>query len=348
MGQLKVSKTYGIHTIELYAKNLKYTEVQKVIDRLVETGEIQKAKSDFYNIDRHFKSTYFVEDGIRMRIHQSHNKSNGIGFAINPSTVLSGKYQPVKLWEPTPEAVDELLERLSLVLKLLGLDSVYSTDLSLSQMDVTENIWGDEDLDPTVWVRQFRKGIVPQKFEAVVNEDTSLKPYLYIISSKRRTSRPGSVVVKAYDKIHELKVNKRCPKQLKNEKILRFEVSMKREAFLKKLNLDRKTSLSEMLQAGYDQGKEIIAGYKEEMYPFTGEVVPYKEAKSLIQKKVKKELLREKMLYLLKKTSDSTGVSAAVQKLKENYSGVDDRRIKKIFAEFDKLNISPVTKPKDK
>ena len=51
------------------------------------------------------------------------------------------------------------------------------------------------------------------------------------------------------------------------------------------------------------------------------------------------------MLYLLKKTSDSAGLSAAVHKLKDHYKDVDNRWVKKIYAEFDKLGISPITLP---
>lgn len=82
------------------------------------------------------------------------------------------------------------------------------------------------------------------------------------------------------------------------------------------------------------------------MYPFAGEVVSYDKAKKAIQEKVKDNLLREQMLYLLKKTSDSAGMSTAVQKLKEHYKNVTDRRKKEILFAFDELGISPITKPK--
>ncbi len=61
---------------------------------------------------------------------------------------------------------------------------------------------------------------------------------------------------------------------------------------------------------------------------------------------MKDDLLQEQMLYLLEKTSDSAGVSAAVQKLEKSYKNVDNRRKKKIFDTFDTLGISPVTQPK--
>ena len=349
---LLMSLYYGIHTIELFLRNLKYMEVQKVIDHLEAEGKIQKIKNDPYNIDRTVKSTYFVNDGIRLRIYQSHNKSNGIGFAITPCTLLSGKYQPIALWKPTPEAVDNLLKRLLSVFEMLGLDSSHLRDLSLSQMDITQNDWGSSGYMPTEIIRQFRKGIVPPNFKVYPNNNKALNPYLYVIESKRKKSKKseipktGRVVVKVYDKVHELEKNGRCPKSLKDEQILRFEVSMKREAFLKKLDLERDVPLYEMLCAGYDQGKDILADYQEKMYPFPTKIVSYVVAKKLIQEKVKDSSLQEQMLYLLEKTSDSAGVSTAVRKLKEHYSDVDNRRIKRIFAEFDKLDIAPIAQPK--
>ena len=121
MGKVRLNQCYGIHTIELYAKALKYTEVQRVIDYLEDKGEIYEIKSDPYNIDRHLKSSYLIDDGIRLRIYQSYNKSNGIGFIINPGTLLSRKCTPIDLWEPTEEAVDVLLKMLDHLLKKIGL-----------------------------------------------------------------------------------------------------------------------------------------------------------------------------------------------------------------------------------
>ena len=60
MRKVKLSRDYGIHTIELYAKNLKYMEVQKIIEFLVDHGKFYTQKSDPYNIDRHLKSSILL------------------------------------------------------------------------------------------------------------------------------------------------------------------------------------------------------------------------------------------------------------------------------------------------
>lgn len=337
-----INELLGIHTIELYAKDLKYTDVQKVIDYLVDQGEIYLLKSDPYNIDRHLKSVYLVNDGIRMRIYQSHNKSSGIGFIINPSTLLSGEYQPVRLWRPTKEDVETLLEILDDILESLGLDSVKAKDLSLSQMELTKNNWDIKRFAMTHYIHYFRKCFIPRHFKVIYGSDRETRRRLFEMKNK-------TVAVKAYDKIYELKKNGRCPESLKGKTILRTEVSLKREAFLKKLDLDRKDSLYEMLIAGYEHIEDTIDDYLSKMFPFSGGITRYAVAKKYIESSMVDSLLKEQMLYLLRKTSDSAGLSAAVHKLKDHYKGhynnVDDRLVKKILSEFDRLGIAPITIP---
>ena len=61
----------GVHTIELYACNLKYEQVQKVNDWLAEEKKLQIVQRDFLNIDRHAKSDFLIASGVRIRIDQS-------------------------------------------------------------------------------------------------------------------------------------------------------------------------------------------------------------------------------------------------------------------------------------
>ena len=96
----------GIHTIELYACNLKYEQVQKVMDWLAEEKQLQIVQRDFLNIDRHAKSDFLIASGVRIRIDQSHNKSNGIGLIINPSSLLADDYQPTQLFHPKKKACE--------------------------------------------------------------------------------------------------------------------------------------------------------------------------------------------------------------------------------------------------
>lgn len=339
----------GIHTIELYAKNLKYHEVQRVIDRLVKHGKIQALKSDPYNIDRHFKSTYLVDGGIRLRLHQSHNRSNGIGFIINPSTLLKGTYQPVKLFHPTQKNCDKMLDILGETLTEIGLATcgqygleymVHPEELSLSRMDLTMNLWLDTDTELTEIVRIFRKSDVPKQFKRNQWKNADVDRRCFEVTA-------AGIAIKAYDKIYELKQNGRCPPELENKKILRIEVSLKREVFLKKLNLKREDSLYTMLSVGYQHVNEMLMGYLRKMFPCSGKHLSYRKTERIMKEQVTDSILQEQMLFLVKKTSDGAGLDTATQKLKDSYTNVDVRRLKKLWAAFDALDINPITLPND-
>ncbi|WP_191378770.1 hypothetical protein [uncultured Flavonifractor sp.] len=335
----------GIHTVELYAKNLKYQEVQKVIDRLAECGVIWKMRSDPYNIDRCVASTFLVKDGIRLRIHQSHDKSNGIAFIINPSTLLAGRYQPTKLYHPKARSFEELLERLETVLIEIGLGeycdgmlefAVTPEELSLSQIDLTLNLWFDEETDLEELIRLFRKGQVPKTFKRKEGLPDGERQHYFGMSNQ-------TVAFKAYDKIYELQINGRCPEELKGQKVLRLEVSLKREALLKKLSVERTDPLYEQLKAGFHMVQDVISHYLKKLIPCSGVHVRYEKACKGIQTRIKDPVLQEQMLFLLKKTSSGVGLDTAARKLVERYHDRNGKIFKRALENFDHLDVNPIT-----
>ena len=70
----------------------------------------------------------------------------------------------------------------------------------------------------------------------------------------------------------------------------------------------------------------------------------YEDAVSVVQK-IKKDTLREQMLCLLRKVSDAATWDSASRKLKEHYTDVPDKRIKKIYSKFDAVNVNPIALP---
>ena len=329
----------GIHTIELYAGKLKYHQAQKTIDHLVEQKSIQQIFSDSYSIDRHLKSTYLVDQGIRMRLHQSHDKSNGISFAVNPSTLLARAYEPLTLYEPTKENVRELQEYFSDVFEEIhlsdhGKDILNPEDLSLSRMDLTADIRFSEDTDLSSLIRLFRKSMRPRHYKR--RELEGKENYFFEFATKE-------ISFKVYDKVYELKENDRCPQKYKKRKILRIEVSMKREAFLDKLDLKRKDDLYTMLKAGYDSIGTVINHFLDKLFPARAAHLPYHEAERVIQKSKLDLSTKEQMLFLLEKTSRGAGLDTAAQKWKQTYHIVDSRKFHSLMKQFDRFNINPIT-----
>lgn len=329
----------GIHAIELYAGKLKYQQVQKTIDHLVDQGSIQQIYSDAYSIGRHLKSAYLVEEGVRMRLHQSHDKSNGISFAVNPCTLLAGSYQPLELYRPTEETVRDLYERLTDVFQTIHLCDhegpvVLPQELSLSRMDLTADLWFSKDADISSLICLFRRSMLPRHYKR--RELPGKEDHLFEFVTKEISS-------KVYDKSYELTQNDRCPKKYRDRKVLRLEVSLKREAFLDRLDLKRKDDLYTMLKAGYDQVHSTIDDFLDKLFPAQGVHLPYSEAKERIQTSKLDADKKEQMLFLLKKTSRGAGLDTAAQKWKQTYHIVDSRKFHALMERFSKLRVDPIT-----
>lgn len=337
---MKVKGIYmGIHTIELYVGKLKYHQIQKVIDQLVEQKSIQQIFSDSYSIDRYLKSTYLVDQGIRMRLHQSHDKSNGISFAVNPSTLLAEAYQPLTLYQPTMENVRELQERLADIFEEIHLSDhgkpiLIPEELSLSRMDLTADLHLSKSADIPSLIRLFRKSMLPRHYKR--RDLEGKQAYFFELATKE-------ISFKVYDKVYELTQNGRCPKKYAGRKILRLEVSLKREAFLSKLKLKRKDDLYTMLRAGYKSAALIIQEFIEKLFPSQGVHLPYPVAEQRIRKSKLDADTKEQMLFLLKKTSRGAGLDTAAQKWKTHYNIVDARKFHSLIRKFDKLQVNPVT-----
>ena len=143
-------------------------------------------------------------------------------------------------------------------------------------------------------------------------------------------------------KIYELAQDNRCPKKHRGKKILRLEVSMKREAFLKKLDLKRRDDLYTMLKAGYDNVCTAISDFLDKLFPAREIHLPYPEAEKRIQKCKLDSDTKEQMLFLLKKTSRGAGLDTAAKKWKMHYKIVDSREFRSIIKYFDLLCVNPV------
>ena len=205
--------------------------------------------------------------------------------------------------------------------------------LSVSQIDVTQNLWFDEGTDLEAITRLFRRSNVPNDF-------------------KRNKKIPGFcananiVTIKAYDKIRHLLEKKEIalPPEWEGKILLRLEVSMKREKFINLLQLDRGDSIENMLTAAYLQAGDIISDYLVKLFPAAAPHFRFDYTREMVKKRVGKEDLRNRMLFLLEKTSETDGLDRAIQATMEQYN-LQHNQIDRVFEEFDKIGVNPVTLP---
>ena len=123
--------------------------------------------------------------------------------------------------------------------------------------------------------------------------------------------------------------------------ILRIEAELKRDALLKRLDKSEIRSNEEIMEAAADNAIEILSNFLNKMQIGTGNHIRYCDAEAAIRKSKQKEKIKERMLYLIRKISDSN-LSSALEKMRKEY-GLNDNQCERILNQFDALDISPIT-----
>lgn len=342
---MKIKKVeLGIHTMQLSALRLTYSQCQKCIDTLNEVAPLKTLQRDSCNIDRLILSNALHRSGIRLLIWQTHDRSNVIGIIVNPNVLLDCICPPTQLFHPTPKSYGQLLSRMGDVLHYIKLEDhpfhqnliVSPKDLSLSQMDLTLNVWFDKDTDLVEIIRLFSKGKVPKDFERKTCDTPEETSHCFIAQSRY-------VTLKAYDKVYDLKRHNLCPPKLEHQKILRIEVSLKREAFIRNLKLNRDDDLHTMLDTGYQAVWPVLKNYLKRLFPCSGTHRTFQETIRRINHFTLSSKKKEQMTFLVEKTSDGAGLDTAVKKLKKQFNISDRRPINALYTAFEKLDINPIT-----
>ena len=74
----------GIHTVELYLRNMGYSAIQRIVDDLYEQEKIYLRKKDKIKNHCDYEVTDLFPDGIYMKLEQRYLHSpGGIRFIVN-------------------------------------------------------------------------------------------------------------------------------------------------------------------------------------------------------------------------------------------------------------------------
>ena len=330
----------GIHTFSLFHK-LSYSDVQNLIELLQDRGHCRKVKQDLNCSNRTYFSDYFSEYGVLIYLYQHLNGRSGISFRVTPCTVLEGKYAATALYQPTKENYRKLTDILDELLEELELEFA-SDEMSISRADPCANIHLKDAAAVSEYLRIFRKSRVIRhyKVDSYTRDSKSVKNANEANQhSYRQKSKRASFT--AYDKGYVLQQRDRCPDDLLSKGILRIEAGLQREALLKRIKAEKKWTNYKILKECAKQAPKILTKYIRQLM-CEGMYVQYKDAVALIESAKMKKKMRERMLYLLRKTSDSDHLDNAVKKLKKKYD-LNNNQVNRILKRFEKLEISPIT-----
>lgn len=299
----------GIHTFSLY-HNLPYTQAQNLIESLTERGCCYPLVENKWGYDGTCKSKLYADSSIEIYVYRYYSHS-GFTLRITPCSLLKGSYAAEKLYHPTSEKNWKVMNRLSDMLDDLEVKSdlgeiIYADEMSVCRVDPCINVYLDSDDEILEYLRILKKStLIPyyntDEFRRISSRVKNIKEanmHSYRIKSKKATFT-------AYDKIYEMQQSNRCPDELNEAHILRIEGELKRDALIKRLDRDEMCSNGKLLKSTAKNANKILLSFPDRMQVGTGNHVRYCDAEARIEKAKLEDKLKDRMLYLIRKVSDS-------------------------------------------
>ena len=216
-------------------------------------------------------------------------------------------------------------------------------DMKLYRADVTANFIYDTSASVSEYIRILKKSRLLHNYHwDKFREDDHTARDCKIANQHSCKQYCKSAAFFAYDKTAQLEMIEAFPDALIGKHILRLEAQLRRKAMKKWVGEDtmEDSNWKIIKELGVNVEK-ILSWYLERVNPVHGNYIRYKDAVELVSQ-VKGEKKRERMLYLLRKTSDSENLAAAQEKMKEKFQ-LSDSQCKTVLNQFQKLGISPVT-----
>ena len=98
-----------------------------------------------------------------------------------------------------------------------------------------------------------------------------------------------------------------------------------------------------MLSVGHRSVWPVLENYLERLFPCSGTHRTYQETIRRIDGSSLSEKKKERMTYLVAKTSAGAGLDTALKKMKKEFDLSDYRTIDARYDAFEKLDINPIT-----
>ncbi len=363
---MKVSDM-GIHTLSFFAK-LSYAVIQEVIAEMWEQGNTFEVYKGHHGRSRIVCNTKFSEAGITLYANQFKGVGkSGIIVRINPCVVLSKQFQPTGLYIPTEKNLRKISNQVNEYLECFDyindcIPDEYSdslldvTRMSLSRIDPCANILCDSEEEMRQIKRLFTKAaIIPHyrrdsfpKSSKIVKDPAEANKHSYRQScgsnKNKKKSSKNRASITVYDKKYQLQQIGRCPTELMDKHMLRIEAELTRGAFLHMVKeADKKDPLA-LIQAVYDKTPDILCNYMKRMFRVKGVFVNYNKAVERIKSAKFETDIKKRMLYLVRKTSDSDNLTNALDKTQNEFN-LSDQGITRLLKKFENLGINPITLP---
>ena len=326
----------GIHTFSLTAPCSYH-----IIQELRETQSHYVRKMSGARLTKIISLNKYKPQGVEILLTQSIDHRSWIRLIINPSSLRSGRYEPLALFQAEHADLKQIHKRLKEIIKELDLPMKLK-DFKLNRVDFTWNLYCKSSEEVKVRLDIFRKSEqLPHYKEKNPRRksgerDEAIDQPLYANKKNQHswTTCAKNCEFSVYDKGYELKKQHGITIL---SSILRLELRISRQRLQK---LAGKGNWEDQLrQLSKDQDK-VMDKFLHRLHQDFSQVVHKKEALKRIEESSFQKRTKDKMRELVKKMSSCGSFTAARQKM-----GISKKSFIQLLRKFEKIKISPITLP---
>lgn len=326
----------GIHTFSLTAP-CSYNTIQE----LCEDHAHYMSKKLSHRLKKVIFLNAYKHRGVEILLTQSLTHRSWIRLIINPSSLCSGRYEPLALFQAEHADLKLVQKRLKEIIKELELPMKLK-DFKLNRVDLTRNLYCKSSEEVKVRLDIFRKSEQlphykeknPRRKSGERDEAVDQPLYANKKNQHSWTTCAKNCEFSVYDKGYELKKQHRITIL---SSILRLELRISRQRLQK---LAGKGNWEDQLRQLSKDQDEIMDKFLHRLHQDFPQVVHTKEALKRIEESSFQKRTKDKMRELVKKMSSCGSFTAARQKM-----GLNKKSFIQLLKKFEKIKISPIILP---
>lgn len=329
----------GIHTYSV-GMVLTYRQYQTIKEKLYEVGAVSAKENVFKGTERLYSAVY-EKKGLKIFMHARAGKLYRLRIQIEPCRVL-GEHDPTAVWNPERKTYKEMVKTANRLLKPLKIPlSIH--EMKISRCDLTVNLFLKNSTELNEYLRILKKSRSIPRYKRVSfrpDEKKAIDPKTANQHSYCVCCKGASFLV--YDKLAQLEMIGRSGNRQGDMYILRLEAELKRAALKQHLGKTAFENNRTLILRAAEKVIPVVNWYVKRLQPSCERYVRFEEAVTAVQEMKCKQKTKERMLYLLRKTSDSDTLDNAIEKMRRKFE-LSKGQCTGVLKKFERLGISPIT-----
>jgi len=327
---------YGIHTYSvsctLTAKE--YKQIKQSVPAL------QPTQQDYWSNSESYQIHLFRKSGIQLYLSR-HGAIYMLKLRLEPCRILAST-DPTALYQPTKKNYRRMVEIADTLLHSIHVPG--SVDkMKICRLDCTVDLHLPDSEMTLQYIRLLKKGCTLAHYQRVFFQEKEHKAKDCKKANQHSLRQQcKSATFFAYDKTAQLQMINRFPSCLTRQNILRLEAELMRPAMKKKLG--EQADSYHYLKAGARRSVSLIRWYLKRLFRKTeGHHIIFAAAATAVDQSKWKDTIRERLIFLLCKTSDGS-FDTAIKKTQQHYQ-LSVSQMNRLLKRLNQLEISPITLP---